>query len=269
MMLEAFEQFAKLAPAFLVPVTALGVLITAAGVLVSLYVGISTLREVRKGRQQSIQPFCLFAIGGQKIPVEFADSYGIPGIDPSHASRLTKERPRGKNRVDAKNHWGMLHNYGLGPSIDTQISWIPYRIFIGEDVFVIDEAKRTQYPYDEKYNSIHATPSHLAVGQEATFARLPTPIVVDYKRRISRLDCVVKIEYEDLYANKYLKFQGLRVFTHHLDDPSDPFLLFTFLEEMNPAAPDFSIFGPPNSPVTNIPGFSRVYNVTPDEIGAP
>jgi hypothetical protein len=146
-MLEAFEQFAKIAPAFLVPVTALGVLITAAGVLVSLYVGISTLREVRRGRQHSIQPYCLFGTGPQKVSVEFSDANGIPGIDISHAVRLTKDRPPGKNRVDTKHLWGKLRNYGLGPAINTRISLIPYRVFIATDVFVIDDTKRTEFPY--------------------------------------------------------------------------------------------------------------------------
>jgi len=84
-MLETLEQFAKIAPAFLVPLTALGALITAGGVLVSLFVGISTLREVRKGRQYSVRPFCLFAAGGQMIPIEFTDRHGIVGIEPNVA----------------------------------------------------------------------------------------------------------------------------------------------------------------------------------------
>jgi hypothetical protein len=267
-MLEAFEQFAKIAPAFLVPVTALGVLITAAGVLVSLYVGISTLREVRRGRQHSIQPYCLFSTGTQQISVEFSDAGGIPGVDIGPAVRLTKDRPPGKNRADTKHLWGKLRNYGLGPAINTRISLIPYRVFVGKDVFVIDDAQRTGFPYSEIYNSFGVTPSHLAVGGEGLFMRLPTPIVVDYKRRITRLDCVVKIEYEDLYASKYTKFQGLRVFAQRLEDPSDPVVILTFLEEMSSASPDFSIFGPPPSSATNIPGFSNVI-LPPTEIGAP
>src|SRR4051812_43970084 len=108
MMFEVVEQFAKLAPAFLVPVTALGVIVTAVGVLISLYIGVSTLREVRRGRQHSVQPFCLFATGGQRIPVEFVDASGIPGINIDVASRLTRDRPLGPNRVDVKVPWGRL-----------------------------------------------------------------------------------------------------------------------------------------------------------------
>jgi hypothetical protein len=171
---------------------------------------------------------------------------------------LIKDRPPGKNRVDTKHLWGKLRNYGLGPAINTRISLIPYRVFIGKDVFVIDDTKRTEFPYQELYNSFQATPSHLAVGGEGQFGRLPTPIVVDYKRRITRLDCVIKIEYEDLYANKFSKFEGLRVFAKDLEDPSNPAVLLTFLEEMSSANPDFSIFGPPVSSATNIPGFSNV-----------
>jgi hypothetical protein len=79
---------------------------------------------------------------------------------------------------------------------------------------------------------------------------------------------VVKIEYEDVYANKYSKFQGLRVFTDRLDDQS-PAVVFTFLEEMDPANPDFLIFGPPASAATAIPGFAEIHSRVPSEIGSP
>jgi len=266
-MLEGLEQFARVAPALLVPVTAVGVLVTAAGILISLYVGVSTLREVRRGRQLSIQPFCLFATGAQKIAVELSDANGIPGIDLAMASQLTKNKPAGENRVDVKNHWGRLRNYGLGPALNTRISVMSYRVFIDDQVFTIDDTKRKDFPYNERLNSIPASPSHLAVGQEAEFRRLPTPIVVDYKRRISRLDCVVKIIYEDVYANAYSKFQGLRVFCDQISDSSDPAIILTFLEEIDPANPDFSIFGPPQSGPVAFPGF-RDINPPPD-IGAP
>jgi hypothetical protein len=195
------------------------------------------------------------------------DSNGIPGINIAIASRLTKDRPSGQNRVDVKIHWGRLRNYGLGPALNTKISILPYRLFIGSEVFIIDEIKRNEFPYSESFNLLPASPSHLAVGQEGEFRRLPTPIVVDYKRRLSRLDCVVKIEYEDVYANQYAKFQGLRVFADQIDDPLDSAIILTFLEEMSPASPDFAIFGPPSSSPVNIPGFRD--NITPTDIGAP
>jgi hypothetical protein len=130
-MIETLEQLAKLAPAILVPITAIGV-------LVSLYIGISTLREVRFSRQQSIRPFCLFASGAQMVPVDLVDREGVPGIDFDFARGLTEGRPPGKNRAQ---FWGRLYNHGLGPAIGIEICFIPYRVFLGKDVFVIDEQK--------------------------------------------------------------------------------------------------------------------------------
>jgi hypothetical protein len=266
-MFDGLEHFAKLAPAFLIPVTAIGVLITAAGVLVSLYIGICTLGEIRKGRQHSITPFCLFPTGAQRVLVEFDDSSGIPGIEISLATRLNRDRPPGKNRITANNPWGKLQNFGMGPAVNTKISLLAYRVFMGEEVFVVDESKRTDFPYAEIYNRIPAHPSHLAVGKEAVFMRLPTPIVVDFKRRMTRLDFVVIIAYRDLFGNSYQKFQGLRAFCNYLDDSSEPYLVLTFLEEMDPANPDFSIFGKPTSPPTNLPGFPDIHKAP--EIAAP
>ena len=153
--------------------------------------------------------------------------------------------------MDVKGQWGRLYNYGLGPAINTKISFISYRVCIGKDVFVIDESKQKDFPYRLRYNVVPAHPSHIAVGEQGTFVRLPTPIVVDYNRLIDRLDCIVKIECEDLYTNKHVRFQGLRIFTDHLSDTSNPRILFTFLEEVDPKNPDFSVFGPPDSHVPN------------------
>jgi hypothetical protein len=68
------------------------------------------------------------------------------------------------------------------------------------------------------------------------------------------MDCIIKIEYKDLYGNKYVKHQGVRIFVK-LDDPSDLAVIFTFLEEMHPSASDFSLFGPPNSGPAKFAGF--------------
>jgi hypothetical protein len=62
--------------------------ITASGVLVSLYIGISTLRELRAERKYRVRPFCIFKRGGFGVHVELEDKYGIPGIQPQLAGPL-------------------------------------------------------------------------------------------------------------------------------------------------------------------------------------
>ena len=61
-MVDTLDLVAKIAQVLSVPVVA-------CGVLVSLYIGLSTLRELRAERKYRIRPYCIFDMGGQQLPV--------------------------------------------------------------------------------------------------------------------------------------------------------------------------------------------------------
>ena len=148
------------------------VLITAVGIIVSLMIGIKTLRELRAERLHRMRPIFRFPNGGQRVPITLSDSNFLPGFDPKFALTVTANRPKGDNRLDATSSWGKLTNYGSGAAFDTRIRFLYYRIFVGNDCFVVDLMKRQDFPYAIRANEIPASPSHLPPGEAAIFRRL-------------------------------------------------------------------------------------------------
>jgi hypothetical protein len=128
-------EAAQVAQVVAVPVTAIGI-------IVSLMIGIGTLRELRAERQHRVQPILRFPTGPQMLHVELKDSSYLPGLDPRVILPLTAQRPKGNNRLDTTSFWGNLTNYGSGAAFDVEITFVFYRVFIGSECFVIDENRR-------------------------------------------------------------------------------------------------------------------------------
>jgi hypothetical protein len=68
-----WSEAAQVAQVIAVPVTALGI-------IVSLSIGIGTLRELKAERLHRVRPILRFPNGGQVIPVELSDSSYLPGL---------------------------------------------------------------------------------------------------------------------------------------------------------------------------------------------
>jgi hypothetical protein len=234
-----WDEAAHVAQVFAVPVTAIGI-------IVSLTIGVATLRELKAERQHRVRPILRFPNGGQSVPVELSDSSFLPGFNPRFALSATSNRPKGNNRLDAKADWGNLTNYGSGAAFDAKIAFIYYRIFVAGDCFVLDKMKREEFPYSSNANTIPATPSHLPPREAASFRRLPTPIVVDYERAISRIDAVISIEYEDSFRMKHRTRQAVRIFVDK-DEVQRGKITMTFLEEIVGGTVDSSVFGAPET----------------------
>jgi hypothetical protein len=142
-------EAAQIAQVVAVPVTAIGI-------IVSLAIGIGTLRELRTERLHRVQPILRFPNGAQVIPVELSDSSFLLGINPNVALSMTTNRPKGSNRLDAKAMWGGLTNYGSGAAFNTKIVFICYRVFVAAGCFVIDKMKRDDFPYRPGINTVPA-----------------------------------------------------------------------------------------------------------------
>jgi len=220
--------------------------VTATGVLASLYIGVANIFEIKRQREQAIEPFLLFDIGGHIVPVEYRDSSAIPGINPEHARQLTKGRPKGPNSMEAKTMWGTLRNHGQGAALDARITFHAYRVFTSFGCRVLDASERKAFPYSRGLNRIPSTPSNLSPAGKGEFRRLPTPLVVDYDRAIKRIDYVLQIECKDVLGNKHIQFQGLRLFCDKNEEVGDK-ITMTFIEELSSPA-TWIVFGQPESP---------------------
>jgi len=207
-------------------------LITAIGLIISLRLGARTLKHMQEERQQDVRPYLVFDLGGQLVRAKFSDHSGIPGLNPAAIRQFVENKPPGKNRLDLSTLWGGLRNHGSGTALNVSVTFFPIRVHIGNENFKIDDKKRSEFPYLIEANHVPAHPSHIRPGESGAFMRLPTPIVVDWLGRITRLDCLVQIQYQDVFRNEFQKWQGLRIFIER----EKPQVTLTFLEEVNASA---------------------------------
>jgi hypothetical protein len=149
--------------------------------------------------------------------------------------------------MDADAMWGALTNYGAGAAFEAKITFRYYRVWIRGECFVVDARKTNTFPYMDPVNQIPASPSHIQPRESAKFLRLPTPIVVDYDRTISRSDSVVQIDYMDSFNLSHRTFQKLAVWTEPERIKQQQSITMTFGEEIIGAKVDSSVFGPPET----------------------
>jgi hypothetical protein len=200
------------------------------GIVVSVVIGIRTLREVQADRLYRVRPKLLFDKGGRRVDCRLEQKIGIPGIDPGLASALLRDRPSGALTCVANDLWGGLSNHGSGSALDSSITVFARQVCRAGEEFLVDPKKLLEFPYSPALNHIPAHPSHIPSGESAKFFRLPTPVTVDYAGQLSSMECVVLIRYRDLYSNEYSTWQELRVAVERRE--ASAYVFLTFGEEI-------------------------------------
>jgi hypothetical protein len=71
-----------------------------------------------------------------------------------------------------------------------------------------------------------SVPSHILPSKDARLARLPTFVEKDYRKRIARVDGVLKIECKDVFGEKHLVTQVFYLFTYYASE--QPHIHVTF-----------------------------------------
>jgi hypothetical protein len=199
----------------------LSTLLAGIGIIVSMWIGIRTLREVRDDRLHRVRPKLLFNYGGQEVPCELREALGIPGIDFEYARTLLSDKPPGARHCLPKHLWKGLTNYGNGSALNAAITFVTKTVEKAGEEFAIDEKKLTEFPYTPELN--HA---HIAPGQSSEFFRLPTPVTLDFSEQLTSMTAEVLIQYEDTYGNEYETVQELRVTVKRERDSARVWLTF-------------------------------------------
>ncbi|NOT05086.1 MAG: hypothetical protein HOP27_10860 [Anaerolineales bacterium] len=202
-------------------------ILTLLGVITSLYMSIKAIREVQTDRRLNQAPYLAFEPGGQQHPIQFNEIKNPEqrkriGVNGENSTLVGLKTDDGK----ITHQYHGLKNYGLGPAIHTQITWIPQIVWVGTESFRIDEKKLSEQKYRRDLNTIPASPSHLLPEQEATFFRIPAFIQRDYERKITRVTGYIEISYLDLFKERHTTRQKFHVFTGYTDNP--PYIHFTF-----------------------------------------
>jgi hypothetical protein len=219
-------------------------ILTLSGILVSMWLSIKALREVQLDRKLRQKPFLAFERGGHRMPIEFkAKGRSVPGINPAAVDSYFPNIPlnaesvrlRIRTKEDGSSdliHYGHLKNYGLGPALNTYVTWKPSEIWVGSESFSIDEKKLSEPIYSKEFNCIPSSPSHILPTGESKLSRLPTFIVLDYEKKLTRVDGVLEIEYEDVFSQKHTTVQEFHLFTNYKDEQPSVHVTFSDLVKL-------------------------------------
>ena len=216
---------------------------TVVGVIASLYVSNRALREVTSDRHQRQKPHLAFDRGGYRYPVEFVKAgKSIPGINPNHVAKVfsdlpddaesvrLKDIPLGDGKIDPIRV-GKLRNYGMGPALETSVTWVPNMIWIGEEQFNIDDQKLSEPVYNKSLNTMPSIPRHILPGEKSRLSRLPTFIEKDIDKKITRVDGLLHINSVDVFQHSHLFKQEFHMFTGY--NEALPWVHVTFGDMVN------------------------------------
>lgn len=213
-------------------------IISFVGIVTSIWLSIKALREVQVDRKLRQRPYLGFEIGGFEIPVEFRRAgRTIPGIDPDYAKKAFANipddaesiRPRHKENKDGSVEllfYGQLRNYGLGPALTTTVTWVPKEIWHGSEKIVLNKEKSSEPQYQEILNCMPSVPSHIMPEKDARLSRLPTFIEKDYKKEITRVEGLLRIECKDVFEAKHTVTQAFYLFTYYRPEHSHVHVTF-------------------------------------------
>lgn len=215
-------------------------IVTAIGIIVSLYMSRKTLREIQTDRLLKQKPHLAFEGGGMRMTVEFLKKgKGIPGVNSEYAKMMFSNLPDNAESVRLKDktkengqsrllHYGRLRNFGLGPALEARVTWVPVRIKIGSETFQIDNGKRDEPRYRRELNEMPAIPEHIFPGSESVLSRLPTFIEKDFEKKISEVDGVLEITCEDVFGKTHTTHQNFYIKTNYTGE--NPYVHVTFKE---------------------------------------
>jgi hypothetical protein len=213
-------------------------IISFVGIVASIWLSIKTLREVQTDRKLRQKPYLGFEIGGYDIPIEFRRAgKTIPGVDPDFVKRMFPDIPEDAESIRIKQKeskdgsvemifYGQLRNYGLGPALATTVTWMPKEAWIASEKTPLDRKKLLEPQYQEVINCMPSVPSHILPSKDARLTRLPTFIEKDYKKAITKVEGILKIECQDVFEEKHVVTQAFYLFTYYVSN--QPYVHVTF-----------------------------------------
>jgi hypothetical protein len=213
-------------------------IISFTGIVTSIWLSMKALREVQTDRKLRQRPYLGFEIGGYDLPIEFQKAgRTIPGIDPEFVKKMFPDIPEDAEsiRIGQKENkdgslktifYGQLRNYGLGPALSTTVTWMPEEIWMESEKAALNKEKPLEPQYQEVLNCMPSVPSHILPGKDAGLARLPTFIEKDFRKKITRVDGVLKIKCKDVFEEEHIVTQAFYLFTYYVSD--QPHIHVTF-----------------------------------------
>lgn len=216
----------------------IALVVTTAGLMASMYFSLRALREVQLDRRQRQMPHIAFQARGIRMPIRFVQAGPhIPGVNPGYVQKAFPDLPANAESVrmaDRHNDdgsvepifLGRLRNYGLGPALETRVTWIAENITIGQETFVIDSTKLQEPRYSRELNTMPTWESHIPPGGESQLTRLPTFIEKDIDHKIVQATGVLLLSCRDVFGTEHQAWQEFYLATGYAETP--PYVHVTF-----------------------------------------
>jgi hypothetical protein len=204
--------------------------VTVLGVLASMYLSVRALREVQMDRRLRHKPYVAFEGGGWVLPLEFKRvGKRIPGMNPLSVEKHFADLSDDAESIQVKGfprYYGVLINFGLGPALETRVSWIAKQVTIGSETFEINGQKSQEPRYLSSFNTLPLMPGHVMPNTAARLARIPTFIDKDSEKKLKVVNGVLEIRCEDVFGQTHLTTQEFRIRTEY--DNETPEITLTF-----------------------------------------
>lgn len=199
-------------------------IITSLGILVSFFISVKTLKEIKRDRVFSQKPFLMFKVGGYEEKVVY-ERIGkkSPGFNPTYIESEFKDMPNDAisilrdclSKEKTISTLGDLMNCGNGTAFEVEIVWVPKMIWLNGEKFVIDKEKSNEPKYNRANNTRRVWNYVLPPKEETGIVNWPMFIEKDYNLQITRVEGYFEIHYQDLLKNKYNTLQRFHIFTYY------------------------------------------------------
>lgn len=114
---------------------------------------------------------------------------------------------------------GRLQNFGVGPALETEVTWVAESLWIHGERFDLNEEKRREPLYSRMFNTMPTMTQHLAPGQATGLPRLPTFIEKDFAKKIKRVDGFFVVSCIDVLDQRHVNKQEFHIFTGYDEQP--------------------------------------------------
>lgn len=206
--------------------------ITMLGIIISFWVSLKSLKEVRQEKVLAQRPYLLFWQGGMDDKAIFVKSGRTsPGFNPAVMQQVKKDIPQDAIAIQRdflKSNFGTIQNYGNGTAFNITLTWVPKIIWINDEKFIIDRTKMKEVKYSKEFNTRCIGEFNLLPKQTTGIIHWPMFIEMDYNLCITRVEGFFQINYDDSFGNHYNTYQGYHMFTNYKD--SNPTIHVTFIE---------------------------------------
>lgn len=211
-------------------------IITTIGIILSFWVSLKTLNEVKYEKILAQKPYLLFEQGGVCDKALFVKAGRTsPGFNPELMKIIKNSIPKDAIQVQREfledgqpRLFGHLKNYGNGAAFNIELTWIPKIVWLNNEKFVIDDTKNREAKYSRDFNTKPVGEFNLLPQQTTGILHWPMFIEMDYNLCITRVEGYFQLSYDNSFGNHYRTYQGYHLFTDY--QAETPSVHVTFLE---------------------------------------